>query len=87
MSGKKQVRRLSSAPSRELFVGLDVHKKSVVATVLDREGNRVDQSSFGSRDSELITYLNSLSGRKHACRSLQRETRERERERARRSPR
>jgi len=49
----------------ELFVGLDVHKKSVVATVLDREGNRVDQSSFGSRDSELITYLNSLSGRKH----------------------
>jgi len=50
---------------QELFVGLDVHKKSVVATVLDREGNRVDQSSFGSRDSELISYLDGLPGRKH----------------------
>ncbi|MGA8604793.1 MAG: IS110 family transposase [Thermoplasmata archaeon] len=49
----------------ELFVGLDVHKKTVVATVVDREGNRVDQSSFGSRDSELISYLDGLPGRKH----------------------
>jgi transposase len=70
MSGKKQERRLSSSPSRrrmesELFVGLDVHKRSVVATVLDQQGNRVDQSSFGSRNSELISYLDGLSGRKH----------------------
>jgi transposase len=49
----------------ELFVGLDVHKKTVVATAVDREGNRVDQSSFGSRDSELISYLDGLPGRKH----------------------
>jgi transposase len=49
----------------ELFVGLDVHKKSVVATVLDRQGHRVDQSSFGARDSEPISYLDGLPGRKH----------------------
>ena len=49
----------------ELFVGLDVHKKTVVATAVDREGNRVDQSSFGPRDSELISYLDGLPGRKH----------------------
>ncbi len=49
----------------EVFVGLDVHKKSVVATVLDREGNRLDQSSFGSSDFELIAYLDRIQGRKH----------------------
>ncbi|HEV2166136.1 MAG TPA: IS110 family transposase [Thermoplasmata archaeon] len=48
-----------------LFVGLDVHKKSVVATVLDRAGNRIDQSNFGCRDSELTSYLEGLPGRKH----------------------
>jgi transposase len=49
----------------ELFVGLDVHKKSVVATVLDSQGNRVDQSTLSSLDSELISYLDDLPGRKH----------------------
>ncbi len=49
----------------ELFVGLDAHKKTVVATVLDREGNRVDQSTLGPLDSQLISYLDRLPGRKH----------------------
>ncbi len=40
-----------------LFVGLDAHKNSIVATVVDREGNRVDQKRLGSTDSELISYL------------------------------
>ena len=49
----------------ELFVGLDVHTKAVVATVPDREGNRVDQSTLGPLDSQLISYLDRLPGRKH----------------------
>jgi transposase len=43
-----------------LFVGLDAHKSSIVATVVDREGNRVDQARLGSRDSELTEYLSGL---------------------------
>lgn len=43
-----------------VFVGLDVHRKSITATVLDREGNRLDQSRFNARDQDLIDYLGSL---------------------------
>jgi transposase len=49
----------------EVFVGLDVHKSSIVATVLDGEGNRVDQTKLTSADSELIEYLNGFPGPKH----------------------
>ena len=45
-----------------LYVGLDAHKKSIVATVLDCEGNRVDQSRMSSRDAELKEYLGGLPG-------------------------
>ena len=31
----------------QLFVGLDVHKSSIVATVVDHEGKRIDQSRLG----------------------------------------
>lgn len=41
----------------ELFVGLDAHKNSIVATTMDSEGNRVDQSRFAAQDLELIAYL------------------------------
>ena len=40
-----------------LFVGLDAHKSSIVATVVDREGKRVDQARMGSSDAELTEYL------------------------------
>jgi transposase len=43
-----------------LFVGLDAHKSSIVATVVDREENRVDQTRLSSRDSELRGYLSRL---------------------------
>jgi len=41
----------------ELYVGLDVHKLTTVATILDGQGKRVDQSRFGSADAELVAYL------------------------------
>ncbi len=44
-----------------LFVGLDAHKNSIVATAIDSEGRRVDQTRLSSRDSELISYLARLS--------------------------
>jgi hypothetical protein len=44
------------------FVGLDVHKKTVVATAVDRLGNLIDQSEFGPSDDELIAFLRNLPG-------------------------
>jgi len=49
----------------EVFVGLDVHKSTTVATVLDREGKRIDQAKLSSKDSELVEYLNRFPGLKH----------------------
>ncbi len=48
----------------ETFVGLDIHKNVVVATAVDPLGRSIDQSEFGSTDSELINYLRRLPGRK-----------------------
>jgi transposase len=47
----------------EIFVGLDVHKSVVVATAVDQWGNRLNQTRFGSSDSELIDYLRRLPGK------------------------
>ena len=49
----------------EIFVGLDVHKLTTVATVLSPEGHRIDQAKLGSADAELIRYLDRFSGSKH----------------------
>jgi transposase len=43
-----------------LFVGLDAHKSSIVATVVDGEGNRLEQTRLSSRDTELKEYLGKL---------------------------
>jgi transposase len=51
--------------SEQTFVGLDVHRKSVVATALDADGSRVSQERFGATDAELTDYLGRLPGRKH----------------------
>ena len=63
MAGRKKDRsRLRSSPRRRpmestLFVGLDAHKSSIVATVVDREGKKLDQTKLGSGDAELGQYL------------------------------
>ena len=49
----------------ELYVGLDVHKLTTVATILDARGKRVDQTKFGSADSELISYLKRFPAPQH----------------------
>jgi len=49
----------------ELYVGLDVHKLTTVATILDAAGKRVDQARFGSADSELISYLRRFPAPQH----------------------
>ncbi len=49
----------------EVFVGLDVHKSTTVATVLDRDGNRVDQTKLSSADTALTEYLNRFPVPKH----------------------
>ncbi len=45
-----------------LFVGLDAHKSSIVATVVDHEGNKLDQAKLGSGDAELRAFLGGLPG-------------------------
>ncbi len=49
----------------ELYVGLDVHKLTTSATILDADGKRVDQSRFGPADSELLAYLGRFPAPKH----------------------
>jgi transposase len=53
--------------NEDVFVGLDVHRKSIVATVLDKEGRQLDQSKLGAGDDELVEYLRDLPGRKHVA--------------------
>jgi transposase len=51
---------------RETFVGLDVHKSAIVATAVDALGHRIDQSTIGPTDADLIAYLSRLPGTKRA---------------------
>ena len=44
------------------YIGLDVHRKSVVASVLDEGGQLLHQSTFGPTDQELIDFLGRLPG-------------------------
>lgn len=46
----------------QTFVGLDIHRKSIVATALDPEGQLLDQTTLGTRDQELVDYLRRLGG-------------------------
>ena len=48
-----------------LFVGLDVHKLTTVATILDSEGKRVDQAELSSSDKELVAYLRRFPSPQH----------------------
>jgi transposase len=44
------------------YIGLDIHRKSVVATVLDGRGQVVLQTQFGPTDRELVEFLTQLPG-------------------------
>lgn len=46
------------------YVGLDIHKNTIVATALDPQGKRLDQSKLSSSDTELQEYLRGLPGDK-----------------------
>jgi transposase len=50
----------------QTYVGLDVHKETIVATAVDKLGHRIDQSTLGPTDQELIDYLARLPGPKSA---------------------
>jgi transposase len=51
----------------ETFVGLDVHRKSVVATAFDPQGRQLSQARLGATDRELIEYLQALPGTKRVA--------------------
>jgi transposase len=58
---------VESASSSEVFVGLDVHRKSVVATALDSEGRRLSQVKLGIAPVELVEFLRGLPGHKQVA--------------------
>jgi hypothetical protein len=39
------------------YVGLDIHRKTVVATAIDAEGKQLDQATLGPSKDELQKYL------------------------------
>ncbi len=51
----------------ETIVGLDLAKNGVVATAVDPLGERIDQSTLGPTDAELIAYLRRLPGTKRVA--------------------
>jgi transposase len=51
----------------DTYVGLDVHRKIVVATALDSVGHELAQEKFGPEPSEMIDFLSRLPGRKHVA--------------------
>ena len=51
----------------DVYVGLDVHKHTVVATALDGNGKRISQAKFGPTNSEMVAYLDGLPGNKHVA--------------------
>lgn len=53
--------------SRRTFVGLDVHRKVVVATALNAEGEELSQVRLSSAPEELVDFLQGLPGQKHVA--------------------
>jgi len=58
---------VESASSAEVYVGLDVHRKSIVATALDPQGQRLSQAKLGVTPAELIEFLRGLPGHKQVA--------------------
>lgn len=46
------------------YVGLDIHKNTIVATAVDSQGRRIDPSKLTSSDHDLREYLRALPGDK-----------------------
>lgn len=46
------------------FVGLDIHRKSIVATALNAEGEHLSEAKLGPSPSQLLEYIRSLPGAK-----------------------
>lgn len=55
---------MARAPEFETYVGLDIHRKSVVATAIDRAGEPIARRKLGSTDAELTEFLRTLPGPK-----------------------
>ncbi len=53
--------------SIETYVGLDVHRKLVVATALNERGEQLEQAKLTSAPQELIDFLRRLPGHKHVA--------------------
>jgi transposase len=49
------------------FVGLDIHRKSIVATAVDPEGRTVGGARLGPSTTELLAFLATLPGPKHVA--------------------
>jgi transposase len=49
------------------FVGLDIHRKTVVATVLDSQGEQIDQKTLGSSKDELRQFLAGFPGERRVA--------------------
>lgn len=49
------------------YVGLDIHRKTVVATVMDSKGRIEDQVTLGGTGGELTDYLKALPGQKRVA--------------------
>ncbi len=47
------------------YVGLDIHRKSIVATALDARGETVGEAKIGPTTTELTAFLRGLPGTKH----------------------
>jgi transposase len=47
------------------YVGLDIHRKSIVATALDSHGGTVAEAKLGPSTTELAAFLRGLPGTKH----------------------
>ncbi len=51
----------------DIYVGLEVHKHTVVATAINAQGRKISQAKFGPTDSEMVAFLDGLVGVKHVA--------------------
>jgi transposase len=58
----RKIARLGRSMKTKTFVGLDVHRKLVVATAVNPLGKQIRQSSFGPKPKELKKFLSRLPG-------------------------
>lgn len=58
---------MESTSCEETFVGLDVHRTSILATAVESVGHRLSQVKCEPSNTELVGYLRTLPGRKHAA--------------------